>query len=52
MTLRPVSQATPVAPGHLSDAMKVWWSSVMKDYDLEPHHVHLVTHAAEAWDRA
>ena len=42
----------PNPPAHLSDRCKVWWRSVMTDYDLEPHHEHLLRLAAEALDRA
>ena len=39
-------------PAHLSAASKAWFSAVIDDYSLEPHHVHLLTLAAEARDRA
>ena len=32
--------------------MREWWSSVMRDYVLEPHHIHLLRLCAEAMDRA
>jgi phage terminase small subunit len=38
-------------PNHLSSPAKAWFSSVIADYDLEPHHVRLLTAAAELWDR-
>jgi P27 family predicted phage terminase small subunit len=41
----------PKAPRHLRPATRRWWESVVGDYDLEPHHVRLLTLAAEAWDR-
>ena len=41
----------PSAPGHLEAATRVWWLSVVTRWDLEPHHVRLLTLAAEAWDR-
>lgn len=41
----------PSPPRHLSKPARAWWKSVVTDYQLEPHHVHLLTHAAEAWDR-
>lgn len=41
----------PKAPDHLRDTTKVWFVNVMEEYDLEPHHVRLLTLAAEAWDR-
>lgn len=39
------------APDHLQPATGQWWRSVQDDYLLEPHHVRLLTLAAEAWDR-
>lgn len=39
------------APLHLKKQTAEWWLSVMADYQLEPHHVRLLTLAAEAWDR-
>ena len=50
--LKAVHPATPKAPAHLEPATGAWWVSVCVDYDLEPHHVRLLTLAAEAWDRA
>lgn len=41
----------PRAPRHLRPATRRWWSSVVAEYELEPHHVRLLTAAAEAWDR-
>ncbi len=38
-------------PDHLAPATGDWWRSVIDDYLLEPHHVRLLTLAAEAWDR-
>ena len=42
----------PNPPEHLSDRCRKWWRAVMTDYDLEPHHEHLLRLAAEALDRA
>jgi phage terminase small subunit len=39
------------APAHLREPTKRWWRSVVKDYDLAPHHTRLLTAAAESWDR-
>jgi len=44
-----VNNARP--PGHLRAATRRWFASVVADYDLDPHHVRLLTLAAEAWDR-
>jgi phage terminase small subunit len=40
-----------LGPPHLRDATRAWWESVASQFDLEPHHVMLLTAAAEAWDR-
>jgi len=40
------------APGHLAPATRRWWLSVVADYELEPHHLRLLSLAAGAWDRA
>lgn len=39
------------APIHLSRAAKRWWRSIVENYDLEPHHIEILTAAAEALDR-
>ncbi len=41
----------PKAPAHLQPVTAKWWRQVVNDYMLEPHHVRLLTLAAEAWDR-
>jgi P27 family predicted phage terminase small subunit len=38
-------------PKHLKPATRRWWKSVLEEYDLEAHHVRILTLAAEAWDR-
>ena len=38
-------------PKHLRPTTKAWFSSVLAEYSLEPHHVRLLTLAAESWDR-
>jgi phage terminase small subunit len=38
-------------PAHLLPATAKWFRAVLKDFDLEPHHVRLLTLAGEAWDR-
>jgi P27 family predicted phage terminase small subunit len=42
----------PRPPEHLQTATKGWWSSVVRDYQLEDHHLRLLQLACEAWDRA
>ena len=39
------------APAHLRPPTRRWWESVVEEYELEPHHIRLLTLAAEAWDR-
>ena len=41
----------PKPPRHLQAPTRRWWKSVVDGYALEPHHVRLLTLAAEAWDR-
>jgi P27 family predicted phage terminase small subunit len=42
---------TPSPPRHLRAETRRWWVHHMDAYVLEPHHVQLLTLAAEAWDR-
>ncbi len=42
---------TPKAPMHLTENTRAWWRSVVKDYQLEQHHLRLLQAAAECWDR-
>jgi phage terminase small subunit len=39
------------APRHLRAKTRAWWSQVVADYQLEPHHELLLTAAAECLDR-
>lgn len=48
----PREQVAQRAPSHLQKPTRDWFAGVMADYMLEPHHVRLLTLAAEAWDRA
>ena len=41
----------PKPPRHLKPATRRWWLSVVTDWELEEHHVRLLTLACEAWDR-
>ena len=40
----------PSPPKHLAAATRRWWSEVIGTYELESHHIRLLTAAAEAWD--
>jgi phage terminase small subunit len=41
----------PKAPEHLKPATAEWFLRVNSEYQLEPHHIRLLTLAGEAWDR-
>jgi phage terminase small subunit len=43
--------ATPRAPKHLQPTTRKWFASVVAAYELEEHHLRLLTLACEAWDR-
>ncbi len=38
-------------PKHLTSETVQWWAAVVGEFELEPHHVRLLTLAAEAFDR-
>jgi len=42
---------TPRAPAHLRPSTRKWWRTTAEDYQLEPHHLKVLTLAAEALDR-
>ncbi len=44
--------AGPKAPAHLETATAAWWLEVVTTWELDAHHVRLLTLAAEAFDRA
>jgi P27 family predicted phage terminase small subunit len=46
-----MAETLPKAPAHLSKATREWWRRVVEQYELEEHHVKLLTVACEAWDR-
>src|SRR5215475_4473284 len=39
------------APKHLRAPTRRWFEQICNDYELESHHLMLLTLAAEAWDR-
>jgi phage terminase small subunit len=41
----------PTPPTHLQPTTRDWFAQVVADYDLEPHHLKLLTLAGESWDR-
>src|SRR5262245_31182204 len=44
-------QKLPKPPKHLRPTTRKWFADVVSSYELEPHHVRLLTLAAESWDR-
>lgn len=40
----------PNAPRHLRAATRAWFTQVVSVWDLEPHHVRLLSLACESWD--
>ena len=40
------------APKYLRKPTRDWWEHVAASYEMEGHHLRLLTLAAEAWDRA
>ena len=43
---------TALPPKHLTPETATWWLSVMDEFELEAHHVRLLTLACEAYDAA
>jgi phage terminase small subunit len=39
-------------PRHLQPATRHWWADVVETYELQPHHLLLLTAAGESFDRA
>lgn len=42
----------PKPPKHLRKPTQKWFKSVAEDYELDGHHIKLLTLAAEAWDQS
>jgi P27 family predicted phage terminase small subunit len=42
---------TPKAPPYLRASTRRWWVNVVSRWQLEEHHIRLLTLAAESWDR-
>ncbi len=45
-------KTTHKPPKHLSAASAAWFVQVVEGFDMDHHHVRLLTLACEAWDRA
>jgi phage terminase small subunit len=41
----------PQAPRYLQPPTRRWWRRVIEAWQLEEHHIRLLTLASEAWDR-
>ena len=46
-----LAKNTPKPPDYLRPEARQWFASVVADYELQSHHVRLLTLAAESWDR-
>lgn len=46
-----ILEAKMEAPEHLRPETRKWFEGVCKEFLLEPHHVRLLTLAAQSWDR-
>ena len=44
--------AALLPPKHLRNETAAWFTSILDEYELESHHLKLLTLAAESWDRA
>jgi len=42
----------PKPPKHLRPETRRWFAKVCSEFELEEHHIRLLTLACEAWDRA
>jgi phage terminase small subunit len=40
----------PPPPSHLQPETKVWWTSIVTEYELERYQLHILQAAGEAWD--
>jgi len=50
--LQLAAEQGPVPPAHLRPETQAWWLHVVQSWELDQHHVRLLTLAAEAFDRA
>jgi phage terminase small subunit len=39
-------------PKHLRPASSQWWTQIVSEFDLDSHHIRLLTKAVEAFDRS
>jgi phage terminase small subunit len=50
-SVKTVTMSSQPPPAHLSPSARLWWTTTVETYELEPHHLLLLQAAAEAWDR-
>lgn len=43
---------SPKPPKHLKPTTRRWWSWVLENFEIEEHHMRVLTLAGESWDRA
>ena len=46
-----LTRKTRKAPAYLRAATRRWWEDVVSTWELQEHHIRLLTVAAESWDR-
>jgi P27 family predicted phage terminase small subunit len=46
-----MKKTTISAPKHLQQPTRDWFEAVVADYELDSHHIKLLSLAGEAWDR-
>ena len=49
---KPAKYKLPKAPRHLTKEMRQWWEKVVRGWELDDHHILLLTKAAESFDRS
>jgi phage terminase small subunit len=47
----PEAPSATEPPSSLSPAAASWWRSTVEQYELDPHHLRLLSEAAWSWDR-
>jgi P27 family predicted phage terminase small subunit len=49
---KPTKAPRPRPPQHLREQTRKWWAAIVDEYELESHHLRLLSLACAAWDRA
>ena len=50
--MRSVKPKIEKPPKHLRKDTATWWAEVLEQFELDSHHVRLLTKACESWDRS